>query len=399
MLTPAPAILDHVVRPTGDGGWPQALDGVLSAAMADAAQREITDWPNYAPTPMHRLDVLARQLGVADIAYKDESTRFGLGSFKALGGAYAVLRLAAQHVAEKEEASPPLRRIREGAFRHALSSLTVTTATDGNHGRSVAWGATMAGCRSRIYVHAGVSQGRRNAMAALGAEIVRIDGDYDDSVRRCAEDAAANGWFVVSDTSYDGYMEVPRDVMAGYSVMASEALDQTAGRHPTHVFIQGGVGGLAAAVLARFWQVLGPDRPRFVVVEPSRAACLTATARQGRPTVVAIEEETVMAGLSCGTVSLLAWDVLKQGAGDYLTVGDEAVAPAMRMLAKGEAGGGPVVAGESGVAGLVGLLGVAADPGLRRAIGLDSDSRVLLFGSEGATDPDIYRALVDGAAA
>jgi diaminopropionate ammonia-lyase len=366
--------------------------------MATEASAEIRDWPGYAPTPLRDLDALAGALGVAAIRYKDEAERFGLGSFKALGGAYAVLRLAAERLEAETGERPSLRAIREGRFGDRLKGLTVVTATDGNHGRSVAWGAQMAGCRCRIYIHAGVSDGRKEAMEALGAEVVRIEGDYDESVHRCAADAEANGWFVVSDTSYDGYMDLPRHVMAGYSVMASEVLDQMAPDVPTHVFIQAGVGGVAAAVCARFWQVLGARRPRFVIVEPERAACLMATARAGKPTAVPLEEETMMAGLSCGEVSLLAWDVLADGAADYLTIGEDQVAPAMRLLAAGEAGGGRIVAGESAVPGLIGLMGVAADPALRETVGLTEDSRVLVFGCEGATDPEIYREIVGDAA-
>ncbi len=403
MTRPTLKIHAHVARTPQTGVWPSALDRVLSPAMADAALTEISGWPGYAPTPMHRLNVLARRLDLADIAFKDEGQRFGLGSFKALGGAYAVLQLAADHIAAQTGEKPSLEKIRDGAFSETLAPLTVTAATAGNHGLSVAWGAQMAGCRCRIYIHAGVSDTRRDALAARGAEVVRVDGDYDASVRRCADESAAHDWFVVSDTSYDGYMEIPRDVMAGYTVMASEALDQLSGAQTdrvrlTHVFIPAGVGGMAAAVLARFWQALGPDRPRFVIVEPTRAACVIETARRDEPTTVELTGETVMAGLSCGTVSLLAWDILQAGAAHYVTVDDDPVGPAMRLLNTGKAGGGSIVAGESAVAGLIGLIAAATDPALRDALQLDQDSRVLLFGCEGATDPAIYRALVDGSA-
>ncbi len=391
-----PMILDHVQRTAELGAWPEALDAVLSDAMAAEAAAEISRWPGYAPTPLRNLDRLAAALGIDALYYKDEGERLGLGSFKALGGAYAVLRLAADEIERAMGERPALAAIREGAFTERLAGLTVVTATDGNHGRSVAWGAQMVGCRCRIYIHAGVSQGRQAAMEALGAEVVRIDGDYDESLRLCAEEATEHGWFVVSDTSYEGYMDLPRYVMAGYSVMTSEVVAQLGGEIPTHVFIQAGVGGLAAAVCARLWQALGPRRPRFVVVEPARAACVLASARSDKPMAVPIEAETVMAGLSCGEVSLLAWEVLSRGATDFVAIGEDDVGPVMRLLAAGEAGGGPIVAGESAVPGLIGLMGVAGDPALRRAIGLGADSRVLVFGCEGATDPDIYRAIIDG---
>ncbi len=385
-------VTEHFQRPAEQGPWPAALDAILSPGMCRAAEREIADWPGYAPTPLRDLDLLAGQLGIAALHYKDEGGRLGLGSFKALGGAYAVLCLAAERLGEAGGSPPDLRSVREGRHEAALRDLTVVTATDGNHGRSVAWGARMAGCRCRIYIHAGVSPGREAALRALGAEVCRIDGDYDDSVRLCDRDAAAQGWFVVSDTSYAGYDRLPRQVMAGYSVMAAEVLAQL-DSPPSHVFVQAGVGGLAAALCARLWQALGPRRPRFVIVEPARAACLLATARNGRPTAVPLLEETAMAGLSCGEVSLLAWEILARGASDYLAIGEADVGPAMHLLATGRAGGGRIVAGESAVPGLIGLLGVASDPDLRRAVGLEARSRVLLFGCEGATDPAIYLAM------
>jgi diaminopropionate ammonia-lyase len=214
-------------------------------------------------------------------------------------------------------------------------------------------------------------------MEAFGAEVVRIDGDYDASVHRCAEEAAANGWFVVSDTSYAGYSDLPRQVMAGYTLMASEVLEACGAAPPTHVFAQAGVGGLAAAVCAEMWMVLGERRPHFVIVESERAACLLESARAGTPRHVAIREETVMAGLSCGEVSLLAWEILSRGAADFVA-----------------AGGGAIEAGECAVAGVIALIAASGDPEMRARLGLDASSRVLLLGSEGATDPEIYRAII-----
>ncbi len=389
MLNPPPSIDAHVQLPGESGAWPEALDAVLSPAMAEAARAEIAQWPDYAPTPLHSLPALAEALNLGTVAYKDEGARLGMGSFKALGGAYAVLRVAADQLG-----GVPMADVRRGEHAQALSGLTVVTATDGNHGRSVAWGARLAGCRCRIYIHAGVSRGRQVAMEELGAEVVRITGDYDASVRRCAEDAAAHGWTVVSDTSYEGYTDIPRHVMAGYSVMASEVLERMRAGPPTHLFVQAGVGGLAAAMCARLWQALGDRRPRLIIVEPDRAACLFATATAGRPTAVSLEAETVMAGLSCGEVSILAWEVLRRAGGHFVTIGEEAVAPAMRLLASGEAGGPAIVAGESAVPGLISLVASAKDPALRDAMKLGPDSRVLLLGCEGATDPEIYRVMV-----
>jgi diaminopropionate ammonia-lyase len=240
-----------------------------------------------------------------------------------------------------------------------------------------------------------VSQGRRDAIARYGAEVRCVPGNYDDSVRRAAADAAAEGWHVVSDTSYEGYTDVPRDVMQGYAIMVDEALAQLpAGVLPTHVFVQGGVGGLAASVCAHLWETLGESRPRLVVVEPDKADCLYRSAVAGHPVTVVGELDTIMAGLACGEVSLLAWRILEPGADAFMTIGDATAAAFMRILADGRHGDPAIVAGESGVAGLAGAMLAARDARGRAALGLDRDSVVLVFGTEGATDPELYRTIV-----
>ncbi len=368
---------------------------VLNRDGFEAARREIASWPGYAPTPLVSLPGLAAEAGVGAIHYKDESGRFGLGSFKALGGAYAVFRLLAQEIGLGEIGEGVTSAgLVAGRYREAAAAITVCCATDGNHGRSVAWGAQTFGCRCIIYIHATVSEGRRDAIASFGAEVVRVTGNYDDSVRQAAEDSARNGWHVVSDTSYDGYMEVPRQVMQGYTVMVDEAMGQLpGGEPPSQVFIQAGVGGLAAAVCAHMWESWGDGRPRFVVVEPENAACVFETARNGRLTAIPGDLDTMMAGLAAGEVSLLAWPILERGVAAFMTVPDAAAAAAMKRLAQGTDGDPPVVAGESAVAGLAGLLAAASDAESRQALGLDATSRVLLVGSEGDTDPDVYRRI------
>ncbi len=366
----APFVRNPALRATASA----RTRAILDPAGFEEAREAITRWPGYAPTPLRRLRGLARALGIAGIVYKDEASRFGLGSFKALGGGYAVARAVARHG----------------------RAITVTCATDGNHGRAVAWGAARAGCRAVIFVHEGVSPGRRRAIEAFGAEVRVVPGTYDDAVRRSAEVARERRWVLVSDTSWEGYETIPREVMQGYAVMAEEAIDQleAAGERPTHVFVQGGVGGLAAAVAARFEASFGPDRPQLVVVEPERAACLLASCRAGRPVAVPGDLATVMAGLACGEPSLLAWRVLGELAHAFLAVPDHAAEATMRLLAQGVGGDPPVVAGESGVAGLAGLLAAANCPELAAPLGLDADSRVLVFGTEGATDPVLYRSIV-----
>ncbi|MGE0726377.1 MAG: diaminopropionate ammonia-lyase, partial [Alphaproteobacteria bacterium] len=308
-----------------------------------------------------------------------------------LGGAQADFRLHAREVAARTGRTPTSADLVAGRHRDIVAGITVTCATDGNHGRSVAWGARMFGCPCVIYIHETVSEARRQAIESFGATVVRTPGTYDDSVRQAAADAAREGRFVVSDTSYEGYEDVPRDVMQGYAVMADEALRQWAGPPPTHVFLQAGVGGLAAAVGGHFWESLGAARPKLIVVEPEKAACLFLSARAGKPTVAEGALDTIMAGLACGEVSLIAWRILDEAAAAFMTVPDAAAIQGMRLLANGTP---PVVAGESAVGGLAGLLAAAADPESRRTLGLDARSRVLLFGSEGDTDPALYAELV-----
>ena len=270
----------------------------------------------------------------------------------------------------------------------------MTCATDGNHGRSVAWGAQLFGCRCVIYVHATVSEGRRAAIARFGAEAVRVAGNYDDSVRHAAERAERNGWTVVSDTTYEGYRDIPVDVMHGYGVMSREVVAGFGREPPTHVFVQAGVGALAASVCANFWIAWGERRPRVVVVEPERADCFFQSALAGRPVAVHGDLDTVMAGLACGEVSPLAWEIVSGAADAYMVVADRFALEGVRAFDDPAAGDPAIVSGETGAAGLAALLATRGNAQLRAALGLGPDSRVLLLGSEGDTDPEIHRSIV-----
>jgi diaminopropionate ammonia-lyase len=345
----------------------EAMQRILSLAGARAAHAAISAWTDYAPTPLLSLRDIAVETGVASVLYKHEGPRFGLKSFKALGGAYAVERLV---------------RMRGGA-----KDLMVTCATDGNHGRSVAWGARRVGAKAVIYIHETVSDGRAAAIAAYGAEVRRVPGNYDDAVRASTMAACDNGWSIVSDTSWPGYEMTPRDVMQGYAVLPMECEAQ--GATPTHVFVQGGVGGLAAAVLSYRWERYGIGRPIMTVVEPEAAACLYQSAKAKRLTTIGGDLDTIMAGLACGEPSMLAWQILQPGTDAFMTIPDDDAANAMRRLA--DAG---IAAGESGVAGLTGFHRAAHDPIARHALGLGPNSRVLCYGTEGATDAAVYRAIV-----
>ncbi len=395
----ARAIRNAAVAPSAEPYGAQRA-AVMSQERFDAAVAEISSWPGYAATPLRRLDALAARLGLTSLWYKDERGRFGLGSFKALGGAYAVANvLRGKVMAARGLPNVASQQLLSGAFADVVGSATVTCATDGNHGRSVAWGAQLFGCRCVIFVHEHVSQGRRDAIAKYGAEVREVKGNYDDAVRHAAATAQANGWTVVSDTSYPGYRDIPLDVMHGYGVMAAEiARQMPAGSPPTHVFAQAGVGALAAAVCASFWLRWGEKRPRFVVVEPLHADCVYRSLEAGKPVVVGGSLDTVMAGLACGEVSELAWEILHGGANAAVALDDAYALQAMRLLANPAAGDPPIVAGETGGAGLGALLAARDYPEIAATLALDATSRVLLLGSEGDTDPAIYRQVVGRAA-
>lgn len=378
--TKAPPPRPHLMAALGEAGR-VAIGAYLATLEA------------YRPTPLVLMPALAGASGVASIHVKDEGQRLGLSSFKALGGAYAVASLVLAAAGRRLGRRLAAAELVSPAVGAVAADMTVTCATDGNHGRSVAWGARNAGCRAVIFIHAGVSQSRADAMAAFGAEMRRIDGSYDDSVRIAADAAAREGWTVVSDTSWEGYESIPLTVMQGYTAMIAEALD-TLAEPPTHIFVQAGVGGMAASVAAYASQRLGPLVPKFVVVEPERAACLFASARAGRPVTIPHDRPTVMAMLECATPSPIGFEILAALVDGFVTLGEEQAIQAMRLLADPPGSDRPIVAGESGGTGLAGFLACMRDPDARSHLGLGPMSRILVFNSEGATDPSIYAGIV-----
>ncbi|MEL6298457.1 MAG: diaminopropionate ammonia-lyase [Pseudomonadota bacterium] len=374
--------------------YPASLDAALSPDAFANARGQITSWPGYNPTPLISLDALASELGIAQLQYKDEAGRFGLGSFKALGGAYAVFRslqraLAQRGITEATSAAD----LAAGAHREVVSELVVTSATDGNHGRSVAWGARMFGCRAVIFIHQTVSDGRRDAIAAYGADVIRTRGNYDASVRHAFAQAQEHGWHMVQDTATETYREVPADITHGYGLIADEIVDQVTDP-PTHVIVQAGVGGLASALCLRFWQMHAERRPRFIALEPTNAACVAASLTSGHPVAITGDTETIMAGLACGEVSQLAWEVLATGADAAIVIDDEWSRVGVRQLAD-PVGDDPAIVGGECSGGAVGaLVALKQRPDLRSALSLDADARVVVIGTEGATDPSIYRDIV-----
>ncbi|BDD91347.1 diaminopropionate ammonia-lyase [Pandoraea sp. NE5] len=381
--------------------YPADLQDIMSIARAQESREWLAHWDGLTrgSTPLRALPDLAASLGVCSVLVKDEALRSALGSFKALGAPIALVRLLLR---ECETLGFTARTLLRGEHRDALAGVTVISATDGNHGRALAAAAQSIGCRCVIVLHAQVSEEREQAIAAYGAEIVRVEGNYDASVDAAAALAARHGWHVVSDTSYEGYEAIPRDVMQGYGTAAAEVDEALCGADArtdaacplTHVFLQGGVGGLAAGIVSYLWERWGVWRPTFVVVEPMQADCLYQSAIAGKAASASGSVDSVMAGLACGETSPLAWRFLQSSVDAFMTVTDAEAVEAMRCLARGSDNDVPFVAGESGVAGLAGLMQAAATPALATAIGLNADSRVLLINTEGATAPRVYADLV-----
>ena len=376
--------------------YPAELSAIMNIAQAHQSREWLSSWRGiHRPaTPLYDLPDAAARCQVGRLCLKDESVRSPLGSFKALGAPIALVRQILRLHPDFEPAA-----ILTGRYAEALRGYTVISATDGNHGRGLAAAAQDAGCRCVIVLHAHVSPEREQAIAAYGADIVRIAGNYDESVQEAARLAAAHGWQVIADTSYDGYEDIPRDVMQGYGAIAEEIVEQTSAQRGragafTHVFLQGGVGGMAAGLASYFWEYHGPQRPRFISVEPAQADCLLQSAIQGRPAKATGTVDSVMAGLACGETSPLAWRFLQPCVDVFMTIEDEQAIEAMRTLAQGSERDTPIVAGESGVAGLAALEWLRSDPQRSEQVGLTAESRVLIISTEGATAPREYTRLV-----
>lgn len=364
-------------------------------AFADV-EAEVTRFPGYEPTPLIALDGLASASGVEGLWCKHEGHRFEVGSFKPTGPVYAMLSVLKGEVrkatgAETVTTQDLMDRRHEAVTRE----ITVSAATSGNHGRALAWGARMFGCRCVIYMNDGVSAGREEAIAAYGAEVVRVPGSYDRTVQRSYEDAERLGYFPISDEKSSEYPHISRDIMQGYAMVADEIFGQFSGDPPpTHVLVPGGGGRLAAAICGHLWERYGSSHPRVVVVEPTSSACLYHSALDDGAATVSSDGRSVMDGLVVESASPQAWEILRAGAFAFLTVPDEAAVDAMRQAAAGVGGDPPLVIGETGIAAWAGLLAATRDESLRQQLGIDSGSRVVVIATEGATDPEVYRSLV-----
>jgi diaminopropionate ammonia-lyase len=354
----------------------------------------------YRPTDLVRLSQLAEVWGVRDIFVKDESTRFNLKAFKALGGSYAVARLLSRHLGmSPDDIDFAYLSCREA--RGLIGGVTFTTATDGNHGRGIAWAAEKLHQNAVIYMPKGAARSRVENIRSHGASVIVTDLNYDDTVRLCRRRAEEKGWYVIQDTAWEGYGEIPLWIMQGYMTMCVEALNQMvpAGLRPTHVFVQVGVGSLAGAVVGYVLNRFKEQPPKFITLEPHNAACIfaSAAAGDGRAHTVTGDLNTVMAGLACGEPNPMGWRILRDFCSCYISCDDFVAANGVRILANPLKGDAPVDAGESGAVGL-GVLDLLCNNEsfgeLKQKLAIGPDSILLFFNTEGATDPESHREIL-----
>ncbi len=342
---------------------------VLDKSAIDKAYNTISNWETYAPTPLLNLNKLSKDLGLKNIFYKDESKRFGLKSFKALGGAYAVEQVSSGN-----------------------KNVVVATATAGNHGKSVAWGAKRLGIACKIFISEFVSDTRAYEMRKLGADVIQVKGNYENSLEECIKQSEKNGWEIVQDVAWENYLNVPKLTMAGYSVMIEEISKQT-DEYITHIFLQAGVGGMASGVIAgvaRYFKRI----PKIIVIEPENADCVLKSIDAGKLTKVEIEKESIMGGMSCGEVSLVPWQILKNSVNNCLSIPDDDIPLSVAMLAKRYFGDEEIIAGECSAPAVISLNVSCNNEQIKKDLKLDMNANVLLIGCEGDTDIKLYNKLL-----
>lgn len=372
--------------------------GREAAVAARAFHRQIL---GYRETPLVRLHALAKQLGVKGIYVKDESKRFSLNAFKGLGGSYAMFRILCERLG-LDPAVTTLEELKEEKNQREIRKAVFVTATDGNHGRGVSWAGGIFGCQVHVYMPAGSVEVRAEAIRRVGpAEVTITDKNYDDTVKFAMEQSREHGWYLIQDTAWDGYEEIPAWIIQGYLTMASEALEQMEALkiRPTHVFLQAGVGAMAGGVLGYLASCFGDHKPVTTIVEPEAANCIYRSVRANDGTAHSVEGSpvTIMAGLNCGTPCKITWPVLRDYAEFYLSCPDYVAAHGMRVYAGASGGDQPVISGESGAATLGALSLVLSRKELkeiRDVMGLTEDSVILLFNTEGDTDPEGYLSVV-----
>jgi diaminopropionate ammonia-lyase len=342
----------------------------LSKKNIDEAYLSISEWVGYSPTPLVELNKLSKELNLNKIFYKDESKRFDLKSFKALGGAYAVEKVSKGN-----------------------KDIVVATATAGNHGRSVAWGAKRLGLKCKIFISEFVSDARGNAMADLGAEVIKVKGNYEKSLIECIKQSTENNWQIVQDVAWKDYISVPKFTMAGYSVMMKEIIDQIQNDKITHIILQAGVGGMAGAMIAGIARYLDYV-PETIIVEPDSAACVLESIKSGKIEKIDIKRESLMGGMSCGEVSLVPWEILKNSVRYCISLPDDDIAKTMKLLGNAIFSNEKIIAGENSAPGVISLIASCEDEKIKDKLGLNKDSNILVIGCEGDTDQEMYQKLI-----
>ena len=349
-------------------------DQILSSLTSkdiDDAYNSISKWEGYSPTPLVKLNKLAKELKLKNIFYKDENERFNLKSFKALGGAYAV------------------EKVTKGN-----KEIVVATATAGNHGRSVAWGAKRLGLKCKIFISEFVSDARGKAMEALGAEVIKVKGNYENSLIECIKQSTENNWQIVQDVAWKDYMLVPKYTMAGYSVMMKEIAEQINDEKISHIILQAGVGGMAGAMVAGIARYLD-NIPTIIVVEPDSAACVMESIKTGKIEKIDIKRESLMGGMSCGEVSLVPWEILKNSVKHCISLPDDDIAKTMKLLGNSTFSDQSIIAGENSAPGVISLIASCEDENIKQKLELDQNSNVLVIGCEGDTDQEMYQKLIN----
>ena len=337
----------------------------------DEAYSSISKWKSYSPTPLIELNKLSKELNLNKIFYKDESKRFDLKSFKALGGAYAV------------------EKVTKGN-----KNIVVATATAGNHGRSVAWGARRLGLKCKIFISEHVSDARGQAMSDLGADVIKVKGNYEKSLVECIKQSTENNWQIVQDVAWKDYMLVPKYTMAGYTVMMKEIVDQIKNDKITHIILQAGVGGMAGAMIAGIARYLG-NIPETIIVEPDSAACVMESIRTGKIEKIDIKRESLMGGMSCGEVSLVPWEILKNSVKYCISLPDSDIAKTMKFLGNSTFSEEQIIAGENSAPGVISLIVSCVNSKIKEKLKLSSKSNILIIGCEGDTDKEMYQKLIN----
>ena len=343
----------------------------ISKEDIDDAYNTISKWEGYKTTPLITLNKLSKELNLKNVFYKDEDKRFDLKSFKALGGAYAV------------------EKVTQGN-----KDIVVATATAGNHGRSVAWGARRLGLKCKIFISEFVSDARGQAMADLGADVIKVKGNYEKSLIECIKQSTENNWQIVQDVAWKDYMLVPKYTMAGYSVMMREIIDQINNEKISHIILQAGVGGMAGAMVAGIARYLD-NVPTTIVVEPDSAACVLESIKTGKIEKIDIKRESLMGGMSCGEVSLVPWQILKNSVKHCISLPDDDIAKTMKLLGNSSFSDEKIIAGENSAPGVICLIASCEDQSIKQTLKLDQNSNVLVIGCEGDTDKEIYQKLIN----